>query len=334
MATVRALSRELRLSPATVSRALRQDPRLSTATIQRVAALAAARGFPVQRSASVGAGARLVLVLIRDRRGALTRHHQGAVDGLRRAARAAGVAIAVQHHLASDAHAPMIQAALADVRLAGIILIGGCDLDFAATLSRRAPLVSLGHDLPLPLVDAVQADHQRSAETLVEHLAGLGHRRIGLLCGAGHDAPTRDRVSGYRSALARLGCDDRQDLVVRHRSAVPGITDVRRLIRLARTGVRGWLIGGHDTLSGVVAALHTAKLRVPADLSVVGFHQTGVLADGYRPTCCPIPAVRLGEELLASLVDRWQGRSGGRRILITCPLLVGETSGPAPERLP
>ncbi len=335
MARVRELARDLGLSAATVSRALHHDPRLSAATIERVLSLAATQGFPQLRNPSSGSGARLVLVLIRDQRGALSRHHQGALDGLRRAARKANVALAVHHHLHTDASCvttdPAVQVVLHDKRLAGAVIIGGCAIAVAARLSQRVPLVSLGHDLPLLVVDAVQADHQRSAETLVEHLADLGHQRIGLLCGDTFDAPTRDRVSGYRSALSRLHGDGQPEVILRHDYAGPQVAHLDHLIRLVRSGVTGWLIGGHDSVTGVVQFLQERGLSVPADVSVVGFHQTGLLADGRRATTCTIPALRLGQELLASLTDRWQGRSGGRRLLITCPLVRGATAAHPPK---
>lgn len=330
MASVRELARALKLSAATVSRALRHDPRISAVTVERVASLAAIKGYPQLRHTSSGGGAHVVLVLIRDQRGALSRHHQGALNGLRRAARKANVALAVHHHLSTDPVGvttdPAVQRTMRDTRLAGAVIIGGCAIEVAATLSQRVPLVSLGHDLPLPLVDAVQADHQRSAETLVEHLAARGHRRIGLLCGEGFDAPTRDRVSGYRSALNRLGLEA-HERILRHQQGRPEATALRQVIAaVRREGYAAWIIGGHDTAAAVIAAVQRAGLRVPDQVAIAGFHSTGVLADGRRITGCPIPAERLGEELLASLTDRWQGRSGGRRLLISCPLVVGDTT--------
>ncbi len=338
MASVRAIAAHCSCSPATVSRALRQDPRLRAETVQRIHAAAAALGFPGQRANNSQAQReRLIVVLIQEPRLQASRHHLGAITGLRRAAAQRKVALIIHHHAGAPTLTALMKdtavaAALADRRLSGVIIMGGCDISLAEELRQRAPVVSLGHDLPLPLVDAVQADHQRSAETLVQYLFDLGHRRIGLVIGRDNGAPTRDRLAGYQSALDRLGLPTDPALVLRHAGAQPGRAEIRVLSRVdTRDRATAWLIAGHDTLADIITQVQATGIAVPQQLSLVGFHQTGVLSDGRTPTACPIPAPRLGAELIDSLHDRWQGRSGGRRILITCPLQRGETAGPVPN---
>lgn len=332
MATVRDLARLLGLSASTVSRALRQDPRLRDTTIQLVMQAAAEHGFPNVRPLPTGTTARLILVLLRHSIESGIPQHNEAIAGIRRQARRLGVALTIHHHqdmqvadLQQDA---VLQRVIADPRLAGIIVMGGCPHDVAACLHQRAPLVSMGHDVPIRSVDAVQADHQRSAETLVDHLFQLGHHQIGYVSAAGDEASTRDRLSGYRSAMYRLGLDADPAWVVRPLQGPAGAAEFARLHQFIQRGVRAWVVGGNNGGADCIQALERYQWRIPQQVSVVSFHHMGVLSDGRRPTACPIPFQRLGQELVGSLQDRWQGRGGGRRLLITCPLIPGDTSAP------
>lgn len=335
MATVRELARHLGCSAATVSRALRQDPRLHTGTIARVMASAAEHGFPRRRSGV--ATTKLVLVLVRERGGAPSLQSAEAIAGLRAAARRERVAVAqVQEDLPADGPwlpSPAMRRVLDDPRLAGIAILGGLPTAIGEDLIRRAPLVTMGHDLALPGIDAVQADHHRSAETLVAHLRAHGHRCIGLVANDGDDAPNRDRVAGYHAALERWALPHHAEQVVRFRGENLDAASRYRLVAAARGGVTAWLVARNDGGASAIDVFREAGLRVPEDVSVVAFHRIGRLNDGRRPTICPIAFERLGQELYGSLSDRWQGRSGGRRLLISCPLLVGETSGPVPAPL-
>lgn len=330
MATVRDLAWRLGCSAATVSRALRQDPRLRPETIARVMSCAAEFGFPKRRQGR--AATRLVLVLVRERGVTPSLQSAEAIAGLRAAARRDGVAIAqIQEDLPDSTvwkPSPGLRRILDDTRLAGIAVLGGLPTPIAEILIRRAPLVTMGHDLALPGIDAVQADHHRSADTLVGHLRDLGHRRIGLVANSADDAPNRDRVAGYHAALERWSLPHEDDQVVRFRGEDLDAVARYRLVEAARQGVTAWLVARNDGGAWAIDVFREAGLRVPEDVSVVAFHRIGRLADGRRPTICPIAFERLGQELYGSLSDRWQGRSGGRRLLISCPLMVGETSGP------
>lgn len=333
MATVRELARHLGCSAATVSRALRQDPRLTNETITRVGALAAELGFPRLRQGKLPG--RLVLVLVRDPVGAATHQHREALAGLRRAARRARVAVAVVHHHLDNAdtlaQAPHLGRALADPRLAGIAVCGGCPVAVAEVLRLRAPLVCLGHDVPVLGVDAVQADHQRSAEILVDHLVGLGHRRIGLVASVSDDPPNRDRIAGYRSGMWRHQLERDDQLIVRFAGDASDAATKHRVITASYNDVTAWVVARNDGGEAIIQTLESAQLRVPDQVSVVAFHRIGRLRDGRLPTVCPIDFERLGQEMLGSLMDRWQGRSGGRRLLLSCPLEVGDTTGPPPS---
>jgi DNA-binding LacI/PurR family transcriptional regulator len=140
----------------------------------------------------------------------------------------------------------------------------------------------------------VDADYSGGTAQAVAHLVALGHRRIALLPGPADLISVRLRVRGYRQALAQHGLVAREDYIAYSPFYEFDVTQqaVNALLRLDHPPTA--LICGEDMMAiNVITALHRLGLRVPDDLSVVGFddvvlaqHVTPALTtlrqDGYR----------------------------------------------------
>jgi len=144
-------------------------------------------------------------------------------------------------------------------------------------------------DVPLPWVDT---DNAGSGREVARHLVGLGHRRIAGLFGPEKEANSRDRASGFGQELAACGIQ-----VKRVESGVPGTTgraSGRAWIacqpdagvwpdNFAEETAKYWLTlppgerptaifaAGQSFVIGVLRAVRQLGLRIPADLSLVGF---------------------------------------------------------------
>jgi LacI family transcriptional regulator len=158
-------------------------------------------------------------------------------------------------------------------RVDGLILApspGAEDHALPYLAGQSAPVVLLDRLLDQPL-DQVGAENQRPTAELVEHLAGHGHRRIGLVAGLEHLSTTEERIDGFRDGLRNSGLAEDPSLVEhgasRHESARAA---AHRLLDLAEPPTA--LIAANNAMTiGVLHALRDRGLRVPADIALVAF---------------------------------------------------------------
>ena len=115
------------------------------------------------------------------------------------------------------------------------------------------------------------SDNEGGAITAVRHLHELGHRRIATITGMIDSRPGADRLRGYRAAVQSLGLAYRDDYVAYGDFyAESGRELTERLLALPEPPTA--IFAASDLMAiGAVRAAAEAGLRVPADLSVVGF---------------------------------------------------------------
>ncbi|MBV9794768.1 MAG: LacI family DNA-binding transcriptional regulator [Actinobacteria bacterium] len=107
--------------------------------------------------------------------------------------------------------------------------------------------------------------------TATRHLAELGHRRIGAIGGPERFWSANARLDGYRTALMRSGLPVDEDLVVRGEFVVPAGRDLTRVL-LDRPDPPTAIVAANDNQAfGALQALGERGLRVPGDVSLVGF---------------------------------------------------------------
>jgi LacI family transcriptional regulator len=131
---------------------------------------------------------------------------------------------------------------------------------------------------PLKRVDervpAVSAAHSSGASEATEHLLSLGHRRIAAITGPRGWIATEDRLRGYHASLAAAGVMPDPELVIESDfHATGGVSAALQLLQ--RPDPPTAIFAFNDMLAiGVLQAARARGLRVPEDLSVVGFDDT------------------------------------------------------------
>jgi DNA-binding LacI/PurR family transcriptional regulator len=128
-----------------------------------------------------------------------------------------------------------------------------------------------GSDTTGSAIRSVATTNWQGGLTATRHLAELGHRRIGAVGGPERVWSANARLDGYRAALMRSGLPVDEDLVVRGEF---GVTDGRDLARvlLDRPGPPTAIVTANDNQAfGALQALGERGLRVPDDISLVGF---------------------------------------------------------------
>ena len=200
----------------------------------------------------------------------------------------------------------------------------------------------IGSDIPAVIVgdfltvqeqpsnwDWVGGDNRGGAQAAVEHLIGLGHRRIAFIQGPSGTPTGARRLAGFRRAFERNGLGVDEGLLI------PG--DYTR--DAGRVGVAA-LLDMEDPPTAVfcandliaLGALQAAQLRgcrVPQDLSVVGFDDIDEAGHALPPlTTVRQPPRRLGVAAAETLIERLKGRTEPRRIVLEFSLVVRESTAP------
>jgi DNA-binding LacI/PurR family transcriptional regulator len=176
---------------------------------------------------------------------------------------------------------------------------------------------------------SVRLDSEGGTQAAVEHLLGLGHRRIGHLASAVEGSTFRLRAERLDALLeaAGLGPDARP----RARSAFTFAAARVAALDLLRGRPRPTAVFCDDDIlaGGVYLAARERGLRIPADLSVVGFDDLD-LAPVLAPPLTTIAAdgSRLGAMAFAALAERMAGRRVRRRVLPVALTVRGSTAPP------
>ena len=188
-----------------------------------------------------------------------------------------------------------------------------------------APVVLIDRVLAEFDCDTVLLDNRAAMGEAVGHLVALGHRRIGLVAGLAESFTGRERLAGYREALARAGIRQDPALVesgnFRSQEAV-GAT--QRLMALAEPPTA--LIAANNLSAiGTMKGLNGLGLVCPRDVSLAAIDDFP-WADVFEPrlTTLAQPVDAFGAEAARMLVERITGRvqGSGRKVVLTGMLRV------------
>ncbi len=190
-------------------------------------------------------------------------------------------------------------------RVDAVIMAGGHILDDEYVMALREQSLQLrsqGSRLVLcgrhPVrADAVVPDNTAGAARVVRHLLARGHRRIAHICGPANFSTTQDRVDGYLGALASYGVEPDPALIVT--GAFDREGGYAATVRLLEAGVEPTAIFAANDLAavGAMARLRERGLRVPDDVSVVGFDDVPVARDVTPPlTTVRVPLAEMGRQ--------------------------------------
>ncbi|WP_129309745.1 LacI family DNA-binding transcriptional regulator [Streptomyces sp. L2] len=189
-----------------------------------------------------------------------------------------------------------------------------------------------GADAGAPGFDQVCGENAAPMAGLVTHLAGLGHRRIGLIAGLPGLSTTAERVTGYRQGLAAAGLPHEERLVVTGDSdsaGAPQATDA--LLSLAHPPTA--LVTANDAMTiGALRALRRRGLSVPDDIALCCFDDFA-WADLFSPrlTAVAQPGKEIGATAVRVLLNRLAAPDQPARTVRLPCTFVHRTSCGCPE---
>lgn len=217
-------------------------------------------------------------------------------------------------------------------RVDGLILIyPGID---DATLERHAqsvPMVVVGRKVDSRIVHSLAFDHGQGAHLAMQHLLELGHRRIAYIGGPTGRDDADDRFTAYRDALQSAGIAFDQRLVAPGNYVEPGGLSAMTLLLDRGLPFSAVFCANDDSAYGAMLALHRRQLRVPDDVSVVGFDDVSHSAYCVPPlTSVRQPLRELGREAANAVVALIEGRKPPRGPMARLELMVRESTRALP----
>jgi DNA-binding LacI/PurR family transcriptional regulator len=206
-------------------------------------------------------------------------------------------------------------------------------IDTALTHGFKLPAVAIAGHRTIPGITNVVLNQRRAADLTLKHLRQLGHRHIAFMRGGSHSSDADDRWECIKAAAKAVDILINPDLTVQIKSMVStpelGVEPTREL--LARQ-VPFTAIVCYDDLAaiGAIRALREHGLRVPHDISVVGFDDIQSAAFN-NPSITTIrqPLHEMGKNAARILLQRIRGKgTAPRKVSMLPELIVRESTCP------
>ncbi len=309
------------MSTASVSLVLRGAPGPSAATRDRVLEAAQRLGYRPDRAASLLARRRSRLLgVVMDVRSSF---HAELVEDAQEAADRYGYELVISTVTRSHSERQSVETLL-DSRCEALLLLGPeAPVAELAVLDRQVPVVVVGRAVGSGELDVVRAADEEGVALAVDHLVGLGHRRIAYLDGRG-GAISAARRRGYRLAMRQQGLGDRVAIVA---AARPGARSAWLDVGAGNTAVVAF---NDRTAVALLDALLRTGVDVPARMSVVGYDDDPLARLAHvNLTTVSQDARQQMAYALQAVVERLEGgRTARREFLVRPSLIVRGTTAP------
>lgn len=204
------------------------------------------------------------------------------------------------------------------------------DAAIAALAAEGFPFVMVNRHTDLLQASAVIPDDYNGAIAAVDHLVALGHRRIAHIAGPDGISTGHKRRLGYAEALQRhaLPIDPALIATGSYREA-GGYEAMRALLALPQPPTAIFAVNDLAA-AGALRALREAGLRVPRDISIVGFNDLSLVAQTTpRLTTLHVPLHAMGVAAAESLLSALGGRTTSPQLMaLPVELVCRESTGP------
>ncbi|MBE3583401.1 MAG: LacI family DNA-binding transcriptional regulator [Limnochordaceae bacterium] len=311
---LKEVAKQLGLAPSTVSRALNHPEMVSAETRVRVEEAVRrvryqpdriARSLRVRQTSTIG----LVVSDI------LNPFHAALASAIEEAAQQHGFTVILGNSNEDIQREQAYLEVLVASRVRGVILVpsGVNTKGVQWVVGQGVPLVQVDRLTPGVKTDAVLLDNQRGAALAVEHLVGLGHRRIAMIAGPPHLTTGEQRLQGYWAALerAQIRPDERWVFPGNFRES-GGYNGARSLLSLP-PDVRptALITANNEMAAGAVKALGELGLALGRDVSLVTFDDARWAQYILPPlTVVAQPVEEIGQTAVDVLFRHFAGGSG------------------------
>ena len=328
---IRAVAEHAGVSPMTVSRVINSDHSVRQSTREKVEKAILeldyvpnrlARGLSSRKTATLG----LVVPDVANPFFTLV------LRGAEAASRRAGYRLLVCNSENDPAREREYIDDLMSYRIDGLMVAPASERSgagLAMLQRRRFPFVLIDRSIAGLDCDQVRSDNVAGARRLTGHLIGLGHRRIAHLVDTDDTSTGRERLQGYREALAAAGIPFAPELLYRTTvDRLGGYRAVQAMLTQGGALPTAVFAVNNMTAVGAMQALRERGLAVPGDIGLVCFDDVEHLAV-LSPfmTVMDQPAETFGTVAAQLLAERIAGQAGeaGRSVVLQSTLIVRES---------
>jgi LacI family transcriptional regulator len=334
MPTIRDVAKRAGVSPITVSRVINRSAPVSEETRKRVEAAIAALGYVPNRLAPSLRSHRthLIALILSDITNTFWVQVTRGVEDV--------LGVHGFHMILGNANDSGVKEedmirSLAERQVDGFILrpVKSDGTSVKLAQGYGIPTVVLDYSMPDVKVDVVRGDSIGGASQLTKLLIDLGHRRIAMLNGPPYASTATMRTAGYQRALEAAGLDVDPDLIHYGDFTLDsGYRMTRQALSLAPRPTA--LFAANNQIAfGTLRALRDAGLRVPQDISVVGFDELPVETTEHPfltvAEQSPYNIGRRAAEVLLSRVSG-EGPITAQEIVLPAKVVFRESCGPVP----
>jgi DNA-binding LacI/PurR family transcriptional regulator len=321
-----------RLSTATVSRAINQSDLVRPRTAEKVWRVIRELGYypNTQARALVSGKTRMFGLIISD---IVNPFFPELVKSFEFAAIRRGYEVIVANTDYSSERMAVCVRRMVERKVDGVaIMTSEIDPHLLGELSnRRLPIVFLDMGKLKPLISDITVDYNKGIREAVQHIVALGHRDIGFISGPLSLKSARFRRAAFLKCMTASGISNQHRIVVEGNHKFDGgEVAMTRLLSSPRppTAV---LTSNDLTAVGALRAIHRAGLRVPDDISVVGFDDIE-LSQFTNPPLTTIRLSRdeLGQKAFDTLYDAVENpKDISRQINVSTSLTIRESTARA-----
>ncbi|GKQ36139.1 LacI family DNA-binding transcriptional regulator [Streptomyces sp. A012304] len=338
--TIRDVAAKAGVSVATVSRTLAGNYPVSTETRERVMAAVESLHYVVNVHAKALSGrvAGPIALVLKDITGPSLAH---VAAGVEQEASGRGRLSLVCSTKGDTGREDDLVQLMREQHAAAVILVGGTVpddayhqrmADYAKALASAGSRLVLCGRPPLPKgvpATVVDYDNRGGAFQATAHLLTGGHRRVLFLSGAPGFSSAEERRLGHRDALRAHGVPYAEELDTSgDYTRKSGYLRTREALR-ANVGFTAVFAGSDVVALGALAALREAGLRVPGDVSVVGFDDVPFAAD-LTPalTTVRVPYEELGRTAVRLALEREVGHTSDDHVVLSTQLVIRDSARP------
>jgi DNA-binding LacI/PurR family transcriptional regulator len=323
--SIKDIAEKANVSPSTVSRALQNHPRISEETRENIHALALEMGYVPSEAARALVGKRTATIGV-----ALPEFadpfYMGILSGIEEVALANNYELFVGSYNRDPQRERKLFDAFEEKRLTGLVIAGTQVDDAYLTRRRRSVPAVLVNQPGYP--HAVMIDQREGAFQATQHLIQLGHRRIAYIAHPSGSVSEQRRSEGYCRALKESGVEPNPDHTVTGTGDIAGGVRAAQTLLAQDTPPTAIFCYNDRTAIGAIHALHQAGLRVPADVSVVGFDDLDIASYVTPPlTTVRQPNLALGRRAASMLIALLRGETVVPKILHP-ELVIRQSTGP------
>jgi LacI family transcriptional regulator len=197
---------------------------------------------------------------------------------------------------------------------------------------QRIPIVFIDQRVEHSSIPYVTADNWQGAYDAMRYLIQIGHRRIGFISGPVRESPSGERLAGYRDALSQHGVAHEESLVQQGDfTRQSGYTCTQALLALKPMPTA--IFASNDPMAfGVMKAIQEAGLRIPGEMSVIGFDDIGSSSETHPPlTTVRQPLREMGRVGAQIILEMLRGHPHLPKAELRTSLILRDSCAPLRE---